>query len=49
MIALDNIVEMPAFHFNNYYTEIGCDYDKIRMTVVDVRFIVDEIVVRKFL
>jgi hypothetical protein len=49
MIPLMNIIETPAFHFNNDNAKIRRNHDKIRVPVVDVGLVIDEIIIGKFL
>ena len=48
MIPPDDIVKIPAFHFNNNYPKIRSNNNKVRMPVVDVGFIIDKIIIGKF-
>ena len=48
MVSVHNIVRMPAFHFNDDDAGVRCNHNKIRMTVVDIGLVPDEIVIGKF-
>jgi len=49
MVSFYNIVRMPAFHFNDDDAGVRRNHNKIRMTVVDIGLVPDEIVIGKFL
>lgn len=48
MIALDNIIKIPAFHFNDDDAEVRRNHNKIRMAVIDIGLVIDEIIIGKF-
>jgi hypothetical protein len=48
MIPAGNVVKMPAFHFNDDDAEVRCNDNEIRVPVVDVGLVIDEIVIGKF-
>jgi hypothetical protein len=45
MISTDNIVKIPPFHFNDDPAGVRCNHHKIRMTVVDIGLVIEEIVI----
>jgi hypothetical protein len=48
MISPDNIIGIPAFHFNDDDPEVRSDDNKIRISIIDIGLVIDEIIVRKF-
>jgi hypothetical protein len=46
MISPDNIIGIPAFHFNDDDPEVRSDDNKIRISIIDIGLVIDEIIVR---
>lgn len=44
----ENIIEIPAFYFDNNHAEVRSDYNKIRIPVINIGLVIDEIVIRQF-
>jgi len=46
---LNDVFNSPALDLNHYDPKIGCNNNKIRATVFNIRFVIDEIIVWQFL
>ena len=40
-----NVIEIPPLYFDNDNTKIRCDHNKIRIPVVDIWFVINQIII----